>query len=237
MAHHSYRHGGCKTRVYHIWLNMRARCFCPTDTAFRHYGGRGIAICPEWDDFVVFRDWALANGYADNLTIDRRDNDQGYSPGNCQWITHAAQQANRRNVRRDYPSRQRAEALGVRADTYHWRVRNGWPVEIAETATTGSRLDDLLAAPACPAGLQRLPHTRRSRLRQPKERGAGTFAGWNGRRRGEGNPRARLTEEAVRELRARHAAGERLCDLSRAANLNRATVRHAITGRTWSHVQ
>jgi hypothetical protein len=69
---------------------MKQRCEYPKHRSYKNYGGRGIKVCDEWhDDFQVFHDWAIAAGYKDGLTIDRVDNDGGYTPDNCQWITAA----------------------------------------------------------------------------------------------------------------------------------------------------
>ena len=82
------KHNGCKTRLYTTWRNMIDRCNNPKNKEYRRYGGRGINVCEEWrTDFSVFRDWALSSGYRDDLTIDRIDNDLGYSASNCQWLT------------------------------------------------------------------------------------------------------------------------------------------------------
>ena len=86
----NYKHGGSSSRLYTIWQNMKQRCGNPKATEFSAYGGRGIKVSPEWEsDFAVFREWAIAHGYADNLTIDRIDNDKGYFPDNCQWLTRS----------------------------------------------------------------------------------------------------------------------------------------------------
>jgi len=82
-------------RLYRIWANMRHRCNIPTMPAYRRYGGRGISVCDEWNDYSVFRDWANSSGYEDWLTIDRIDNDGNYCPSNCQWITREE------NIRKD----------------------------------------------------------------------------------------------------------------------------------------
>jgi hypothetical protein len=77
---------------------MKDRCFNKRCHAYKNYGGRGITVCDEWkNDFIAFRDWALSNGFADNLTLDREDVDQGYSPSNCRWLGNYEQQSNKRN--------------------------------------------------------------------------------------------------------------------------------------------
>lgn len=90
-------HGMTRTRLHIIWCDMRARCSYEKDKCYHLYGGRGITVCEEWQkSFTAFRDWALENGYSDNLTLDRIDNDKGYSPENCKWSTHAEQRRNQR---------------------------------------------------------------------------------------------------------------------------------------------
>ena len=87
-------------RLYRIWCNMKSRCELETNAAYKDYGGRGITVCDEWrTDFAAFVHWARQNGYSDNLTIDRINNDKGYYPTNCRWAT-AKQQANNRRKRK-----------------------------------------------------------------------------------------------------------------------------------------
>lgn len=90
-------HGGTHTRLYSIWDSMKTRCNNPKSKTYSYYGGKGITVCPEWEkSFEAFRDWALANGYADNLTLDRIDSDKGYAPDNCQWATWHEQRVNQK---------------------------------------------------------------------------------------------------------------------------------------------
>lgn len=128
-----------RTRLYNIWLKMRARCLNPSDPNYPYYGGRGITICPEWNDFAAFHAWAYANGYRDDLTLDRIDNDGPYSPDNCRWVPAKRQARNRRNNRlltfrgETKSVVEWAEEVGIPAHTLRQRLHRGWPVERALT--------------------------------------------------------------------------------------------------------
>ena len=91
------RHGQRTTPLYSKWRNMLKRCNAPSYIGYKHYGGRGISICPEWQNsFVSFAKWAEISGYADNLTLDRIDNNGDYTPANCKWSTMQEQAVNKR---------------------------------------------------------------------------------------------------------------------------------------------
>lgn len=109
---------GEKTRLYNIWLNMRARCNNPKNLKYKYYGGKGVSICDAWDNFENFQNWALENGYEDSLTIDRIDGNKGYCPENCRWVPKYKQFANQEG--------RKGKLIGVKYRPYktHDEVKN-----------------------------------------------------------------------------------------------------------------
>ena len=130
-------HGESKTKLHKVWRNMRDRCVNPNNSRFSHYGERGISACEAWDDYTVFRDWALAAGYREGLSLDRIDNDGDYSPDNCRWATYHEQNNNfSRNRIIEYGGEVRsisvwARIAGIHRNTLDYRLRMGWSVEEA----------------------------------------------------------------------------------------------------------
>lgn len=134
----SRTHGQTKTRLYRIWSSMKQRCYYSRHKSFQTYGGRGIQVCDEWlHSFEAFRDWALANGYKDDLTIDRKDPNGNYCPDNCRWETAKQQVRNRRNTRTIlYQGKTKsiaewAEITGISAPALIQRIEGGWSPEKA----------------------------------------------------------------------------------------------------------
>ena len=123
------------TRLHRIWLKMKRRCREIDDHA-KHYFQRGIKVCDEWEkDYKSFRDWSLSNGYDDSLTIDRIDNDKGYFPENCRWVTMQVQANNTRSNRFvEYKGQRKtiadwAREFNVCYGTMYDRVKNNRPLE------------------------------------------------------------------------------------------------------------
>lgn len=129
------------TRLYAIWQGMKRRTLTKTNPRYADYGGRGITICDEWkDDFEAFRDWALSNGYRDDLSIDRKDVNGNYCPENCRWATDLEQGNNtRRNRRLEYNGEvhtltEWAKIKGIKITTLSARINTyKWSIEKALT--------------------------------------------------------------------------------------------------------
>ena len=127
------KHGGRKSKLYHVWSSMKDRCTNQDCKQFEDYGGRGIKVCKEWmDDFSAFQKWALENGYKEGLTIDRKNNDKGYSPDNCRWTDAKTQGNNKRNCRyithngKTKTVAEWSEITGIPHETLLYRLNHGW---------------------------------------------------------------------------------------------------------------
>lgn len=132
-------HDMVDSRLYRTWGNMVNRCTNPNNPAYKNYGERGIGVCDEWMSFPSFKNWAESNGYADNLTLDRQDNDNGYSPNNCRWVDNFVQANNKRSNRaltlneETHTIAEWADKLNVSYKALHRRVSLGWSDERALT--------------------------------------------------------------------------------------------------------
>ena len=129
-------HGMSTSRLARILHSMRQRCTYEKSINFADYGGRGIRVCEEWTrNADAFFTWASANGYADDLTIDRIDVNGDYSPENCRWASMKEQQNNRRNNvviefrGKTQTAKQWAEELGIKYTTLRHRQKAGWSME------------------------------------------------------------------------------------------------------------
>ena len=125
-------------RLHQCYKDMFNRCYNQNNKSYKRYGNRGICICDEWlNDFYSFRDWALANGYSDDLTIDRIDVNGNYEPSNCRWVTVKAQNNNRSNNRivqykgETMTLHELSEKYGIDYKTLWGRVNSGWSISSA----------------------------------------------------------------------------------------------------------
>lgn len=142
------KHGLCYSRLHSIHTGIKQRCYNPNAPRYDRYGERNITVCDEWlgeNGFITFYKWAMANGYSDNLTIDRIDNDKGYSPDNCRWVTVAVQNNNKSTSHFitvngvTHTIAEWAEINGIDKRTIVNRIRLGWNEEDAVTVKTFGR--------------------------------------------------------------------------------------------------
>lgn len=135
----SRTHGLSHTPLFRRWSAMRERCANPKNQQFKSYGGRGIKVCPEWDCFETFAKWALLHGYDERLELDRIDNDKGYCPDNCRYVTRQQNSLNmRKTVRLLYDGEmltlfEISRRCGLSAKTIRTRLNLGFSLEEATT--------------------------------------------------------------------------------------------------------
>ena len=129
-----------RKRLNRIWNGMRHRCYNDKDISYKNYGAKGIGVCEEWkSNFQAFYEWAMNNGYADNLTIDRLDGKKDYCPSNCRWATQYEQSNNRCNNHlitfngKTLTIRQWADITGIEWYNINNRIKRGWSVGRALT--------------------------------------------------------------------------------------------------------
>jgi len=139
-------HGVSRTRLYGIWADIKERCLNPNNLGYCHYGGRGITICEDWcNSFENFQQWAQINGYSIVLEIDRINNDAGYSPNNCRWVTKKQNCRNRRNsVNLTINNATKTlvewcEHFNINYKCAHKRLTLGWDAEKALTTPSNKR--------------------------------------------------------------------------------------------------
>jgi hypothetical protein len=145
LSERNLTHGMSATKLYSTWSGMKNRCLNDKHASYKLYGGRGIKICDQWLEFDKFKDWAMSNGYSEDLTLDRIDTNGDYCPTNCRWATKTEQTLNRRNV-----EKLSIAAFGETKDAIEWlqddrchnhisiqclryRINAGWDSELAIT--------------------------------------------------------------------------------------------------------
>jgi len=126
---------GKKTRLFQIWMGMKTRCYNLNVVEYPRYGGKGIIICDEWQNFETFHNWAFTNGYQENLSIDRVNTNGNYEPSNCRWVTDKVQCRNRTTSRFiEFNGQQKtlaewAEINSMSTNCLFERLKRGWGIE------------------------------------------------------------------------------------------------------------
>lgn len=197
-------------RIYYIWHGMISRCTKPYRQSYKNYGAKGISVCDAWiDNPTAFRDWALLNGYAPHLTIDRIDSTGNYCPENCRWIPKSEQSLNRCTQ----------------------AIYTAW----GETKTLTEWLND----PRCVIKDRRRITNRVSGEGWAPERAMGTWMKRNAKdyaRRGEQCRQAKLTGEKVVAIKIELAAGHTLAAIAKKYGVCFQAISNIKRGKTWKHI-
>lgn len=131
------KHNHSHARIYFCWQSMKDRCYNPNNKNYKNYGGRGIKVCDEWKDFVVFEKWAKDNDYNDKLTIDRIDVNGNYEPSNCRWVDMITQENNKTNNRfitynnETHTLMEWSKILNCNYNSLRTRLERNWSIERA----------------------------------------------------------------------------------------------------------
>ena len=129
-------HNLSKTKLYHIWVGIKDRCYNKNNKDFKHYGAKGVCVSDIWrNDFVCFYKWAYNNNYCDGLSIDRIDNNGNYEPSNCRWITIKEQQNNKSsNIIYEYNGEKLTQSqlcrkYNINLRTFRYRFNKGMSID------------------------------------------------------------------------------------------------------------
>lgn len=138
IVNHNLSHGQSRTRLYRIWASMKNLCRNKKHKDYPYYGGRGITYCDEWEKFLPFMEWAVANGYSDKVDLSLIDRDKNYCPENCKWTTAKERANSRSNSLRykvaggKYTLSQLSDMYGISRDVLYGRVmKMEWDIEKA----------------------------------------------------------------------------------------------------------
>lgn len=146
------KHGMYGTSLYTLWNNMIQRCTNIKNKRYKDYGGRGISVCKSWMNVNTFVDWAENNGYEKGLELDRKNNNKGYSPGNCRFVTGEVNCNNKRNnlwitafgETKTCRAWSKDARCPVGESTLSGRIGRGWPPRLAITAPLRYKLSSYL---------------------------------------------------------------------------------------------
>ena len=139
MRNLSAKHNESKSKLFQVWQSMKQRCSNKNSKSYKNYGGRGIRVCQEWcNDYIVFKTWAIENGYKEGLSIDRINNNGNYEPSNCRWTTRKVQNSNPTRTHyieyngKIYTMKELSNLLGINYHTFANRILTyKWTIEEA----------------------------------------------------------------------------------------------------------